>query len=100
MAYRGLGSQDHHIDHTPAHEHCTRAKLVKVRGCYGCPFVGRPAHGIQIIRCSHPAAPTSNDVYSYYERLLAALRPPLCPLLKDDKPGPGVRIVAVDQEKE
>jgi len=83
----------HHNDSSPAHERCTRAKLIGVRGCFECHWPRVNDWGQ--LWCS--LSGDDDDGINLEEYVEPNPMPPECPLLKDGKPGPGVRIVAVQQ---
>lgn len=92
----------HHADlgGSPANEHCTRPKKMKVMGCWECFGAGRPD---PIARCNYDEF--TREIKMYVRRGLAAepkvsYRPPWCPLTDDDgQPNAGILLVADVVEK-
>ena len=84
----------HHADYfaTHANEHCTRAKLVKVTGCRSADATPCPALWFHENLCGLDEKRPRREV-----PLRKTGRPKWCPLLTDDKPNAGVRIVAIKE---
>lgn len=85
----------HYSDSSAANEHCTRRRLVEVKGCDDCILTWWTEADGEIEHCGHPDVPAGveDDVDEHCNlRGQPLTRPDWCPLLRDGKPGPGALV--------